>query len=255
MSITPGRCPKATAFAILAAACLLALGAADLKIPPSPDRWATDTAGFLSAATVQELDRTLEAYEKETGHQVLVYIGKTTGGYPIEEFAVKAFQAWKVGRKGLDDGLALFVMAEDRKIRIEVGYGLEPVVPDIIAGRIIYDIMAPRIGAGDQDGAVREAVAAIIETISGRPPAAAPEQQPERPVTAFKGKRTVETIAIIIAAIFFLILFITNPSLALWLLFNILSGGRGGGGGGRGGGGGFSGGGGRSGGGGASGGW
>jgi uncharacterized protein len=254
VSILPGRRAKATAFAILAGVCLLAFGAAELKIPPSPDRWVTDTAGFLTPATVQELDRTLETYEQESGHQVIVYIGKTTDGYPIEEYATKAFQAWRVGRKGLDDGLVLFIMAEDRKIRIEVGYGLEPTVPDIIAGRIINDIMVPRIRSGDQDGAVRDAVASVIQTISGTPPAAGPGQQPESPVTAFKGKRTAETIFVAIAAIFFLILFITNPSLAFWLLFNILSGGRGGGGGGRGGGG-FGGGGGRSGGGGASGGW
>ena len=254
MSIFPGRRAKATAFAILAGVGLLALGAAELKIPPSPDRWVTDTAGFLTPATVQELDRTLEAYERESGHQVIVYIGKTTDGYPVEEYATKAFQAWRVGRKGLDDGLVLFIIAEDRKIRIEVGYGLEPTVPDIIAGRIINDIIVPKIRAGDQDGAVREAVAAVIRTISGTPPAAGPGEPSGSPVGALKGKRTVETIFIAIVAIIFLILFVTNPSLALWLLFNILSGGRGGSGGGRGGGG-FGGGGGRSGGGGASGGW
>lgn len=255
MPSVPGRRPKATALAILAGVCLLLLGAAEIKIPPSPDRWVTDTVGFLTPATAQELDRALEAYEKQSGHQIIVYIGKTTDGYPVEDFATRAFQAWKVGRKGLDDGLVLFIMAEDRKVRIEVGYGLEPTVPDIIAGRIINDIMVPKIRAGDNDGAVREAVAAIMQTISGQAPAAAPEQQPESPVTAFKGKRTVQTIFIIIAAIFFLILFITHPTLALWLLFNIMSGGRGGGGWGGGGGGGFRGGGGRSGGGGASGGW
>lgn len=244
--------------AILAGVCLVSLGAAELKIPPSPERWATDTAGFLSPATVQEVDRTLETYEQQSGHQIIVYIGKTTEGYPIEEFATKAFQAWRVGRKGLDDGLVLFIMAEDRKIRIEVGYGLEATVPDIIAGRIINDVMVPRIRAGDPDGAVREAVGSIIQTISGTPPAAGPGQEPGSPAGASRGKHTAESIFIAIAAILFLILFITNPSLALWLLFNIMGGGgRGGGRGGGwgGGGGGFSGGGGRSGGGGASGGW
>jgi len=245
---------------VTAAACLLALGAAQLErleIPPSPERWVTDAAGFLSPAALREIDRTLEDFERRTGHQVLVYIGQTTGLYPIEEFAVKAFEAWKPGRKGLDDGLAMFIMARDRRIRIEVGYGLEPVVPDIVAGRIINDIMVPRIRDGDQDGAVREAVAAVIRTISGAPPEAGEDERPEGPSGARKAKRTAETVIIAIAIVFFLILFLTNPSLALWLLFNIMSGGgRGGGGfGGGGGGGGFRGGGGRSGGGGASGGW
>ena len=216
----------------------------------------TDTAGFLSPGMLQTLDAKLEAYAQQTGHQVIVYIGKTTGGYPIEEFADKAFQAWRIGRKGLDDGVALFVMAEDRAVRIEVGYGLESVIPDITAGRIINDTLIPKVRAGDADGAVSDAVSAILGAISGE---AAPSQESRR-----QGKSTGQAILIIFGIIVFLIIFLTNPSLALWLLVNILSGGRGGsfGGGGRrssggggGGGGGFSGGGGRSGGGGASGHW
>ena len=230
--------------------------AADLKIPPSPGRWVTDTAGFLSSGTIQTLDTRLEASARQTGHQVIVYIGKSTEGYPIEEFADKAFQAWAVGRKGLDDGVALFIMAEDRTVRIEVGYGLEDVIPDIITGRIINDILIPKVRAGDADGAVSDAVSAILRAISGE---AAPSQESRR-----QGKGIGQTILIIIGIIIFLIIFITNPSLALWLLINIFSGGgrRGGGGGfggggrwGGGGEGGFSGGGGRSGGGGASGRW
>jgi len=239
-------------FFLLSGFIFSSIGVADLKIPPSPDRWVTDTAGFLSPAAVQELDLKLEAYEQETGHQVLVYIGKTTEADPIEDFATRAFQAWKVGRKGLDDGLVLFIMAEDHAIRIEVGYGLEGVVPDITAGRIINDILIPKIRAGDRDGAVRDAVTAIRGAISGT--------EPGEPSSGRKGKGNATSIFIIIAAIIFLILFITNPSFALWLLINIMSGGRSGGGGSRGGswgggGGGFRGGGGRSGGGGASGRW
>lgn len=219
----------------------------DIKIPPSPVRWATDTAGFLSPQTVAELDSQLEAFERSTGHQVLLYVGRTTEGYPIEDFAAKAFAAWKVGRKGLEDGLVLFIMADDKKIRIEVGYGLESIVPDVIASRVINDILVPGIRAGESNRAVTEAVAGLLQTISGRP--LSPSEQGRYPEARPQGKSTVSAVLIVIGIIFFLILFITHPSLALWLLFNILSGGRGGGGGG------FSGGGGRSGGGGASGGW
>jgi uncharacterized protein len=228
--------------------------AADIQVPPSPGRWVTDTVGFLTPGTVQELDRKLEAYEKQTGHQVIVYIGKSTGGYPIEEFADKAFQSWAVGRKGLDDGVALFIMAEDRKVRLEVGYGLEGIVPDIIAGRIVNDILLPKFRTGDPDGAVTEAVAAIVKAISGE--AVATGQEPREPAGRRTGKSLASTILIAIGIVVLLILFITNPSLAVWLLISFMSGGGGGGRGrGFGGGGGFSGGGGRSGGGGASGGW
>jgi uncharacterized protein len=231
---------------------------ADIVIPRSPTRWATDTAGFLSPATVSFLDSELASYERRTGHQVLVYVGKTTGGYPIEEFAVKAFEAWKVGRKGLDDGLVLFIMAEDRKIRIEVGYGLEDVVPDAVAFEVINNILLPGIRSGNQDEAIKRAVAALEEFISGPAPESRPEERPTAARHQDKGKSIVSLIFIGVAGVFFLILFITNPGLAFWLLLSILSGGRGGGlgrGGGSWGGGGFSGGGGRSGGGGASGGW
>lgn len=239
---------------ILALLYLCPTASADIKIDPPPTRWATDTAGFLSPQTVALLDSQLEAFEQETGHHVLVYVGKTSGGYPIEEWSVKAFEAWKVGQKGLDDGLVLFIMAEDRKFRIEVGYGLESVVTDAKASQVLSDILAPGIRNGDNDGAVKAAVASLLATISGKPfvPTAGITEPREEP----PGGSTVPTIFFIIAAILFLILFITNPTFALWLLFNILSGGRGGGGGGGGsGGGGWSGGGGRSGGGGASGGW
>lgn len=230
--------------------------AAAVALPPAPQRWVTDTAGFLSDSARRSLDARLEAYERQSGHQVLVWIGRTTGDRPIEDFAVAAFKEWKAGRKGLDDGLVIFVFTEDRKIRFEVGYGLEDRVPDVTAIRIIRDVMAPRIQAGDRDGALQAGVEATLSAIEGRPVGAGPaapesgggrERAPSRPLGL--GEKVV--IGILVLA--FLLLLATNPSLAVWLLFNILSSGRGGGGGG--GGGGFSGGGGRSGGGGATGSW
>lgn len=234
--------------AAAAALLWLAAGAAgQVKIPPAPAQWVTDTAGFLTPSAADALNSALRAFDERTGHQVLVYIGKTIGGYPIEDFAAKSFAAWKPGRKGLDDGLVVFIMAEDRKIKIEVGYGLEERVPDITAGRIINDIMVPRIQAGDRDGAVRAAVEAVTSAITG---GTLPE--PDGSAGQRRKSEIPAPIIILIIAVF-IIIFIKNPGFALWLLFNILGGGgRGGGGGG---GGGFRGGGGRSGGGGASGGW
>ncbi len=220
--------------------------AGQADIPPSPTRWATDNAGFLSRATVASLDAQLEDFERRTGRQVLVYIDRTTGDAPIEDWAVRAFEKWGVGRKGLDDGLVLFLMAEDRRARIEVGYGLEPVMTDLAASRVIRDVLIPRLQSGDNDGAVTEAVAALLTAISGEPSGAkAPPSRGSRRLTA--GNKILAAIGVI----FFIILFITNPRLAFWLLFSMMSGGRGGGGGG----GSFRGGGGRSGGGGASGSW
>jgi len=224
-----------------------------LTVPPSPERWATDTAGFLSGRTIEDLDATLESFERTTGHQVLVYIGITTAGIPIEDWAVKAFEAWKVGRGGLDDGLVLFIMAEDRKIRVEVGYGLEDKVPDVVAGRVIRDVLVPGFQSGNRDEAVREAVRRLLGAISNpRETGAGEKDGPAKNPELSRG----EKILIGLVVLFFLIMLVTNPSLAIWLLYSIFSGGRGGGGGGDfGGRGGFRGGGGRSGGGGASGSW
>jgi uncharacterized protein len=242
----------------LAGALVVPFAAAQAKIPPAPSRWASDEAGFLSRPAVEALDARLQDYERQTGHQLLVWIGRKLGeNEALEDWTVKAFAAWKVGRKGLDDGLVLFIFAEDRKIRIEVGYGLEDKVPDAYAYRVINDILTPGFRAGRPDEAVDAAVTALIGYISGNQPPSGEETRAPRGISAVKGVFSGIVILILI------ILFITHPSLALWLLINILSGGgrgRGGGWGGGGswgggGGGGFSGGGGMSGGGGASGGW
>src|ERR1700756_3963228 len=124
---------------------------AETPIPPPPTQWVTDTANFMSPGAARELNARLEEYGRSTGHQLIVYIGQTTGDAPIEDWAVKAFEKWKVGRKGIDDGLVLFIMAADRKLRFEVGYGLEGQVPDAIASRVINDVIVPRIQAGNRD--------------------------------------------------------------------------------------------------------
>lgn len=244
----------AVLFAVLALSS--PLPAAQISIPGSPSQFVTDTAGFMSPAAVRDLDLRLQAYEKQTGHQLLVWIGTTTGDATIEEWAVRAFESWKVGRAGIDDGLVLFIMTEDRRLRFEVGYGLEGDVADVIAFRIINEIITPQIRAGNPDLAVTAGMEAIANAIGTPLPGAAaiPVQTRERerqPVGI------VQLIFFGILGIIFLFILATNPTLAIWLLANVLAGGghRRGGGWGGGGGGGFRGGGGRSGGGGASGSW
>jgi uncharacterized protein len=221
------------------------LYAAETPLPPSPTQWVTDTANFLSAETVRSLNARLAAYERATGHQLIVYIAPTTGDAPIEDWAVRAFAKWKVGRKGLDDGLALFIMPQDHKMRIEVGYGLEAVVPDVIASRVINEVMTPRIQAGHPDDAVTAAIDSLTGVIGGQADAPAPTPKQSKPLTLF------QWIFYGIIGILILALVITHPALAFYFLASIMSGGGSGGGGG----GGFGGGGGRSGGGGASGSW
>lgn len=221
----------------------------ETAIPAAPTAWVTDTSALLTPQTVSIENARLRDYERKTGHQILVYIAPTTGGVPIEDWSVSAFKQWKVGRKGLDDGLVLFIFSKDRTLRIEVGYGLEAKVPDVLASRIIRNTITPALSAGKPDQGVTEGLDKILQltgdgTASNTQPAGDED-------TSTPPLSPLEIVLIVLALIGFGILAIRSPWLALFLLVNIF-GGRGGGMSGEGG---FSGGGGRSGGGGASGRW
>ncbi len=224
---------------------------AQTPLPQAPQRWVTDEGTHLSSSTREELDRRLAAYQGATGHQILVWIGGSTGGIPLEDWAVRTFESWKVGRKGIDDGLVLFILAQDRKLRIEVGYGLEGQMPDAIASRIIRDAITPRLNKGDWDGAVSAGVDQVLTVLGDKTQAST--KQPRSLGQRRSSPLGLGQIVLFgIVGLGFLLLLITHPSLAIGILFSILSGGRSGGGSS---GGGWSGGGGRSGGGGASGSW
>ena len=222
--------------------------AAGPPLPPAPDRWVTDSVGFLSPARRTELDTKLEVYQQKTGHQVIVWVGGTIAGLPLDDWAVKTFKSWKIGRKGMDDGVVIFVLGTDRKIDIEVGYGLEDKVPDAIASRIIREVMAPRLRADDRDGAVQAGVDAVLAAIEGKPVGDLDQDRSGQPTTGQRLGRP-QLILYGVLIVIFLVLLVLNPRLALLFLWTILGAGN------RRGGGGFSGGGGRSGGGGARGSW
>jgi uncharacterized protein len=236
------------------AAFAAAVGQAQITIPPAPTAWVTDRAALLSEQTVSEQNARLREYERETGHQILVYIAPTTGGVPIEDWSVRAFEKWKVGRKGLDDGLVLFIFSRDHTLHIEVGYGLESRIPDVLASRIIRETIVPAIVAGQPDRAVSEGVDRILN-LAG---AAATQNQTSTGADAHAFVLgPVQFILIALFGLVVLVVVIRSPWLVICFLINFF--GRRGGGSFSGGGGfpsgGFTGGGGRSGGGGASGSW
>lgn len=249
----------ATAFAAAPTAVAATSPAAPSQAPPAPTQWVTDGAAFLSEPVRAALDARLARYETQSGHQVLVWIAHSTGTDPFEDWAVRAFSAWKVGRRGLDDGAVLFIMADDHKLRIKVGYGLEDKLTDIQAGRIISDVIVPRIRAGDRDGAARVGVEAILAALGGAGATGdAPVADQDLPGKPQIGWGTMLLLGLIGLGI--LVFVVTHPAAAVLFLTTLASNRRGGGGWGGGGfsgggGGGFSGGGGRSGGGGASGSW
>jgi len=224
---------------VAAHSLILAVG---LAVAATPNTWVTDGTGFLSPTVHQELEDRLSQHNAGSGLQILLWIGNPQLDGSVEDWSARAFKSWGVGRKGLDDGVILFIFPGARKIRIEVGYGLEGVLTDARAARIIRDEMAPRLQGGDRDGAARAGVSGVLAVVGG---VADPAPQGEQRLSL------VKIILLGIAGLFFLGLLITHPSMAVFLLYSIASGV----GGGRSRGGGFSGGGGRSGGGGATGSW
>lgn len=245
-----------TALFALCAVILHAKVSVALQVPPLQGR-VNDQAALLSPATKSSLTERQGQFESKTGHQLAVLTIPSLEGYPIEDFSLRVVEAWKLGKRGKDDGILLLVVANDHKMRIEVGYGLEGELPDIAAGRIIRDVMAPHFKRGDYNGGVSAAVDAIIEKTGGG--AAAPAAgQPQAAVS----RRPVGPFGRLISWIFKLAFFGIFALVLLFVWFvNLFNprrryyGGFGGGFGGGGGGGGFSGGGGSFGGGGASGDW
>jgi uncharacterized protein len=135
-------------------------------IPPTPSHFVTDNAGALSANARASIENELQAYERATGHQVIVWIGQSTGDVPLETWTGETAAKWKVGRRGHDDGAVLFMFMHDHKLRIEVGYGLESALTDADSYRIISNVIRPKMRAGDVDGAVSSGVAAMLTTIT-----------------------------------------------------------------------------------------
>lgn len=113
------------------------------------------------------LEAQLAAFEQETTHQIAVLTVPSLEGEPIEAFSLRVAEAWKLGQKGLDNGILLLVAAQDRQARIEVGYGLEGAVPDAIAKRVLEDVIFPRFRAGDPAGGIEAGVAALMRAARG----------------------------------------------------------------------------------------
>ncbi|MGN6705928.1 MAG: TPM domain-containing protein [Rhodanobacter sp.] len=136
---------------------------------PQLARHVTDLTGTLGAAQVDQLDAQLVALEKAKGAQLVVLMVDSTGEQPIEEYSLAVAEANKIGRKGTDDGVLLLVAKSDRRVRIEVGYGLEGAIPDAANARIIREYIAPKFRTGDYYGGIHDAVGALTQLIDGEP--------------------------------------------------------------------------------------
>jgi uncharacterized protein len=155
--------------AVGAAALLFTLlGRAEVAVPPLAAR-ITDLTGTLDASQVQALDSRLRAFERGKGSQIAVLVVPTTAPETIEQYSIRVADAWKIGRSKIDDGVILLVAKDDRRLRIEVGRGLEGAIPDAIAKRVVSDVIAPHFRGGDFYGGISAGTDALMKLIEGEP--------------------------------------------------------------------------------------
>ncbi|MFA7406058.1 MAG: TPM domain-containing protein [Pelobacteraceae bacterium] len=137
-----------------------------LDAPPLSGR-VNDLARMLSPESLQRLEQKLAAFERETSNQVVVLTVPTLQGDDIDQFSIRVADAWKIGQKGRDNGVLLIIAQAERKVRIEVGMGLQGVLPDITAGRIIRDTMRPYMKDNNYDQGIAAGVDSIIAATKG----------------------------------------------------------------------------------------
>jgi uncharacterized protein len=137
-------------------------------IPPPPTAYFNDYAHIVSAGTSAQLNRTLENFERQSSDQIVVAVfPKMESDSSVEDYSVRVARSWRVGQKNKDNGAVLFVFVQEHKMFLQVGYGLEGVLPDALCKRIIAEQIAPRFKAGDFDGGLTAGVQAILAATKG----------------------------------------------------------------------------------------
>jgi len=174
----------------------LAAGAEDAPVPALSGR-VVDVAGALTPGQKQDLEAKLAAFEQRKGSQIAVLIVGSTVPEPIEAYSIRVADAWKLGRKSIDDGVLVVVARSDRAMRLEVGYGLEGAVPDAVAKRLIEEAFTPRFREDDIYGGLSQGVDRLIGVIDGEP---LPEPSKAR---SGPDARSIETYFVLFLAIVF----------------------------------------------------
>jgi uncharacterized protein len=149
---------------------------ADVAVPPLVGR-VVDQTGTLSSGDIDSLQQTIRSFELRKGSQIAVLMVPTTAPETIEQYSLRVAEAWKIGRKKIDDGALLVIAKNDRKIRIEVGYGLEGALTDVTTKRIIDEVITPRFRNGDFAGGISAGVDRMIRVIDGERLPAPVQQQ------------------------------------------------------------------------------
>jgi uncharacterized protein len=153
-------------FFLLLCLCTLPFRAGAFDVPPAQG-YVNDFAGLLSPAAQSQIENFLRNFDASDSTQVVVVTVPNLQGEPIDMVALQFAEAWKIGQKGKDNGALLLIGKEDRKMRIEVGRGLEGKLTDLLAGRIVDNEIAPRFKKGDFEGGIAAGVSAIVQSVRG----------------------------------------------------------------------------------------
>ncbi len=156
------------------------LASAQVAVPPLAGH-VTDLTATLTPAQKESLEQTLAAFEARKGSQLAVLLLPTTAPEGIDQYALRVAEQWKIGRAKVDDGAILVVAKDDRTLRLEVGYGLEGALSDIVSKRIISDTIVPRFKQGDYFGGIDAGVAQIIRVVDGEALPSPPSQRTQGP--------------------------------------------------------------------------
>jgi uncharacterized membrane protein YgcG len=179
-------------------------------VPPAPKQRVTDDAELLRPAVRSRLDRRLESLEHATGYQVLIWVGPSAGGEPLEQFGANTFASWRNARPRLDNGAILFIFTQDQTLRLEVGRGLQSVLTPEDSKRMLDEGIAPFLEAGEPEVALSGAVDAITTQLTGA----------AIPATPVKDRISLQQGFVIALALvgFFMVLFIARPESVKWFV-------------------------------------
>ncbi|HKJ47052.1 MAG TPA: TPM domain-containing protein [Balneolales bacterium] len=186
-------------FVLLTGITFLTSTAYAQKFPAKPEGFVNDYAHILNQGQIQQLDRKLSTYRDTTSNEVAIMTVPSLQGYAIDQFSLKVLDKWGIGQHNKRNGVLIFVAPKEKKMRIEVGYGLEGALPDIIAGHIVNNVMKPYFKKGEYYQGLNQAVNAIMMQVAG-------EYKPEMAKKKDKGGHSAFPILFIIAVIIYIII-------------------------------------------------
>lgn len=172
---------------------------------PVPTGFVNDFTGILSSEQKNDLETLLSNSEKRTTNQITIALVKNLNGGDIDDFTVRAFEEWQVGKKGKDNGVLLLIAIDDRKLRIEVGYGLEPKLTDSQAGEIIRNTITPEFKKGNYYQGIKEGLNAIVAQLEGNAPSPNPSAKEDN--SSFASRAVILFFGFWLFATFFLRIF------------------------------------------------